>query len=197
MKGIKPIWIILFVTMAGIISCQPKESSVVERKALRTRNPTTYVFNEPKSVIRIAIISALGDLKYKDLTLLYTGSRFLMSDTFDLFEQPGNSDDFLLTPSPSNLFPFKSVEYFRDSLGVEYHASFHLHIVALNEGQTQVDVITIDPKIIVGVKDQLSPHLKRPLEYQAVEPSTVEEYEILRIIGYEIGTAEMPKIIYP
>jgi hypothetical protein len=160
------------------------------------KNPTSYIFNRRKYALKIDVLNALGGLKYRDMMLSYLGSSLTPMDTLDIFYQEGNSDDFYL--SSSKAFIGKSFVYKRGNEPLDYAASFHIQLNAVDSAKTEVIITTVKPRVVVGKEFwPQGPHFVRPLLYKNVPPSTIEEYEILLKIGGETGEKNMPTIIYP
>jgi hypothetical protein len=183
---------ILFLLSFLLFGC----SDIPERIA-DVKNPTSFVFNKSKLKVREAIIEKFGHLQFKDMILYFNGGKFRHIDTVGIFKQPGNEDDFYL--AASNHFSIgRSCIYKMDNSALEYSASFHVHIVSIENNQTEVKIVTIKPRVVIG-KDILpsGPHFVRQLKYYNVEPSTVEEYEILLTIGRALGQKGMPQLKKP
>jgi hypothetical protein len=93
----------------------------------------------------------------------------------------------------------KSMNYKRkDSGTLDYEAWFYLHLETLDEMKTKISIKTLEPRIIVG-RELLPtpPNLVRKDKTMAVEPSTIEEYEILLEIGRLVGENDMPPLSLP
>jgi len=73
-----------------------------------------------------------------------------------------------------------------------------LHIKSIDGLHSQITVTTIDSKIVIG-KEMIPkpPHFVRKDKTLAVEPSTIEEYEILLEIGKLVGEKGMPPLSLP
>ena len=86
----------------------------------------------------------------------------------------------------------------KNAVFLDYRVSFYLHLENIDENHTKVSIKTIEPNVIVG-NDLLPspPHFIRNYKIMVVEPSTIEEYEILLEIGKLIGEKEMPLLILP
>jgi hypothetical protein len=170
-------------------------SNAAERIAT-LNNPTKFVFHKPKTEVTKAIISEFDHFKFAGRALNYkNGELSEPIDSLDIFDQPGNEDDFYLTQSLDVDNVVQSKNYKVNGEFPEYFASFHLHINAIDSMSTEVEIITIDPKIVIGKEFFPSGlHFARLNEYQKVEPSTIEEYEILLKIGAALGEKNMPKL---
>ena len=83
-----------------------------------------------------------------------------------------------------------------DSL--DYLAGFYLHLESINESHAKISITTIDPRVIIGRELLPSPpNMVRRDNTMLVEPSTIEEYEILLEIGKLVGEKNMPPINLP
>lgn len=152
-------------------------------------NPTRFVFACNQDSLREVIISKL--FKYKGMDLYFEGSEYPL-EAKEIFTYPENRQDFYL----SNVdLPWLKKSYVYP--GLWYNASFHLHINSIDATHTEVIINTINPQVIIGKKILPTfPHFARDYKYEDVEPSTIEEYEILFLIGQELGM-DMPAIKYP
>lgn len=176
----------------------PACSQTVEKKIFNEVNPISYVFNWPLEDVKNAIFYGFDDFKYNDLVLCYKGGVFHPLDTSNIFQQVGNNDDFYLMSRPSNFFYGKSRLYSIEGKPLDYTASFHIHLESVENIQTVVKVVTINPRVAVGTNAlPQGPHLVKPIDYMKVAPSTIEEYEILFEIGRILGEKKMPPIKYP
>lgn len=175
--------LILLVTLL-LLSC----SSLPEKRTI-IPNPTKYTFSCSKDSVRQTIISEL--YKYKvTMRLYFEGSEF-PEEVADIFSRPENKEDFYLYDE----LPWINESYVYP--GLKYHASFHLHILEIDKGHTEVIVNTLNPRVIIGEELLPSgPHFAKDYKYHDVEPSTIEEYEILFKIGQALNQ-DMPKVLYP
>jgi len=180
--------LILFASLL-LLRC----SSLPENKRTIIPNPTKYTFSCSKDSLRQTIISEL--YKYKvTMTLYFEGSEFPM-DPKGLekhFSRPENKEDFFLFDEFS---PWINESYVYP--GLKYDASFQLHLVEIDKGHTEVIVNTINPRVLIGEEFLPTlPHSAHDYKYHDVEPSTIEEYEILFKIGKAIKE-DMPEVKYP
>jgi hypothetical protein len=120
----------------------------------------------------------------------------VLGEISDLFSQPANKLDFCLMPV---YYISKSMIYKRENgSSLDYEAWFYLHLEAAEKNMTKVNIRTIEPKIIVGKELlPLPPHFVRKDKTIQVEPSTIEEYEILIKIGNLVGEKDMPALNLP
>ncbi|NTW33502.1 MAG: hypothetical protein HGB12_12925, partial [Bacteroidetes bacterium] len=78
-----------------------------------------------------------------------------------------------------------------------YHGTYQIHLEKLSDKQTRVSIIVSDSGIIYGTKLPVLPNMIRVNKLKAMPPTTVEEYEILQIIGRGLGVKDMPSIKIP
>jgi hypothetical protein len=183
-------YIIYFLLGFCILSC----SYSPEQKQLLEQNPTSYTFPSGLEEVKEKIETNLNRGKFRHMDLFSKKKSYKPLDSVDIFDQPGNNNDYFLSPSYSNFTIGKSKIYTDN----DYIASFHLHLRAIDSMATEIEIKTINPKIIVG-KDLLpsGPHFSRQLKYLDVKPSTIEEYEILLIVGKSLGQSSMPDLKLP
>jgi hypothetical protein len=184
-------------------------------------NPTNYEFEASITDVKAAVQKACGDEWRKDLAgksrgIVWKGGgdpqsrRFLTkalqqpeprlfwkgdADALakGLLTKPGNEDDAYVYNADA---AFESQVYFKDGQPLFYQADFHLHLTALGPRKTRVEIFTYDPCVGTGVDERWSPHGPR-LVRVVVEPSTLEEYQILLRIGEQLQTTNMPPLVTP
>jgi len=193
MRNISRISFVVLIIFSNflLVSCKNRVYKIVTEK----KNPTEYIFNISK------------DSLYKTMTVKLTFLRIMSimsikdkinvpSEISKLFSQVINKQDiFLLSDGgywKSKIYQKKNGEF------LDYRVSFYLHLENIDENHTKVSIRTIEPKVIVG-KDLLPspPHFVRNSKIMVVEPSTIEEYEILLEIGKLVGEKEMQLLILP
>lgn len=171
-------------------------NSLPEEKKLEQKNPTTYIYNISKEVLRSQLISNIDRFRSIHLTLLYDEIGIEPLDTLEIFEPPKNKYDFYL--EQEIYWQFKSLVYFVDGNPALYEAGFHLHLEEIDKQRTKVSIYTIRPRIVLGTDFLPSPpHFVRKSRYMNVTPSTIEEYKILVLVGQIVNEANMPLILYP
>ena len=156
---------------------------------LVTPNPTTYVFDAD-------IEEVVDAIKEKKRTLLhYGGLRFkgdrIFYDT-SIYNNPNNINDAILV----SIDYIKSKTYYRFGEPAPYNVNFHLHLESISEHKTKVEIFTLEPKIVLFEIGIAAIHFGFTW-MKKVPPSTIEEYEILLIIGKELGEKGMPACNYP
>jgi hypothetical protein len=185
--------VIIFISICmgvSFASCQNKIIKIEQEK----KNPVEYIFSCSKDSLHNVISKQLEinnlmvwDSKHGSMVL---------KEISHLFSQNGNSSDFCLE---SIDYIGKSKTYFAtDGAHLDYRAWFYLHLEAIDKANTRIKITTIEPKVIVG-RELLPtpPHFVRRDKTIAVEPSTIEEYEILLKIGDLVGEKDMPPLILP
>jgi hypothetical protein len=160
--------------------------------ALSNKNPTIYTFNSNTIEVRKVIKLNFSILEFKGMSLAFFEDNNPFSK--DIFKNPVNKNDAYLY----SFDLFNSSIYYKDSKPLLYSASFHIHLDSIDNNHTTVTINTIHPKVLVGKKFGLRDNLRiRTADFRDVEPSTVEEYEILLKIGTAIDEKDMPKLIMP
>ena len=160
-------------------------------------NPTEYIFNSNIQKIKTAIENQFSNYKFNKMWLekSLNPESIKIKEVFKKFKN--NQNDFYLYSSGP--IGFSQVYKDKNGHGLEYYATFYLRVTEIDSIKTKVEVITIDPMIVNG-KDIIPslPHLVKKDKFKVVPPSTIEEYEILLIIGKEVGLMDkMPKLNKP
>lgn len=178
------------IILLFFLSCTEPDYQEVN---LSEKNLTTYTYNFSMEAVKASIVAQFQNYNYRKMGLYYTDNFY--PDSLRLFEQPGNKDDFCLSTYDDPIG--KSYLYFIDGKSLDYIASFHLHVSQLDSLRTKVEVKTLKSKIITGKKLIPNIHGVRPFNYKEIEPSTIEEYEILLLIGKKLGQEDMPELKKP
>lgn len=147
----------------------------IEVKPLLRKNPTSFVFHSSiRAVIRIIESMDPGQAP------LVVGKRY----------------NFFLGALHDPIG--KSAVYFARGEALDYLAEFNLCIRKRGDEETAVQVDTTRSEVIAGKKfgfGSCGPGFAN--RYVAVEPTTIEEYEILLKIGRALGEKDMPPLILP
>lgn len=186
----KTIIIVFIYFVSTLASCQNKVIKVEQKK----KNPIEYIFSCSKDSLHNVISK---QLKISNM-MLWDSQHGIMvlEEVSNMFSQKGNSSDFCLMPI---YFISKSKIYFtKDGDLLDYEAWFYLHLESIEKTLTKVKITTIEPKVIVG-RELLPtpPHFGRNYKKIDVQPSTIEEYEILLKIGELVGEKGMPSVNIP
>ncbi|OIP01314.1 MAG: hypothetical protein AUJ98_04905 [Bacteroidetes bacterium CG2_30_33_31] len=171
-----------------VSSCnETKHITFIEKE----KNPTEFVFHENMQKVRQIIIANFSKWQYCD---------------YGLFQNKNYKNGLLSLPENKNDFTFESLHsgcaskvYFqKNGKPFIYDVDkFHIHLDSLDSNTTKVRIIVINPKIATRLT--LLPTLfgSRAQKYKAVPPTTVEEYEILLIIGRALNVKYMPELVIP
>lgn len=174
----------------SLVSCKDK----IIKIELSKDNPVEYTFNTPKDSLYKIISTQLSinnmmiwDAIHKDMVI---------EEISNLFSYTKNKSDFCLMPID---YLSKSKIYLKENGdSLEYEAWFYLHLEAVDKMHTKVSIKTIEPKIIIGRElIPKPPHFVRRDKTIPVEPSTIEEYQILLKIGKLLKEQNMPSLILP
>ena len=166
---------LLFITISVLtIGCYSKEK-------LQSPNPTSYVFDAGIEDVRKAITRVEDSL---DGNTVYAKEDY----ENDIFSKNIKNDALLV-----NICDVKSKMFFRFGKPLPYFPEFIIHLDSISEKKTNVVVYTSDTTIVVGGIGV--PHFGYTWE-KKVSPSTIEEYEILLLIGQQLGQEGMPECNY-
>ncbi|MBI5019883.1 MAG: hypothetical protein HZB59_00410 [Ignavibacteriales bacterium] len=189
--------IFLIVTFLLLVGCDSKYG-YYELK-MPKKNPTSYIFNFSIDVIKIIIKQ-----NHEKMPLKYIESAEDSSIVWGeyILRKPENKNDFYLMnmlPSDTSIIYYRVIDETVKTLPYIY--SIHLHITSLDSSKTLVNVITIRPRICIGVR---FPYNVLPISepdaslMKIVAPSTIEEYTVLLVIGEALGMKDkMPTLILP
>ena len=167
---------LLFITISVLtIGCYTKEKLLVP-------NPTSYVFDAGSEDVRKAILTRVEDSL--DGYTIYAKEDYEK----DILSKNIKNDALLV-----NICDVKSKMFFRFGKPLPYFPEFIIHLDSISEKKTNVVVYTSDTTIVVGGIGV--PHFGYTWE-KKVSPSTIEEYEILLLIGQQLGQEGMPECNY-
>ena len=172
----KTLIVLLFITISVLtIGCYSKEK-------LQSPNPTSYVFDAGIEDVRKAILTRVEDSL--DGYTVYAKEDY----DNDILSKNIKNDALL-----RNHYDVKSKMFFRFGNPLPYFPQFIIHLDSISEKKTNVVVYTSDTTIVVGGIGV--PHFGYTWE-KKVSPSTIEEYEILLLIGQQLGQEGMPECNY-
>ena len=188
-RYLKFIFIGIFLLVSFLlVSCNEKVYKIVIDK----KNPIEYIFKTPKDSLYKTISLKYDFLGLSIMTL--KNRNIIPPEIYELLKQENNNKDIFLW----SIGKFWKSRIYKNSDGefFDYDVSFYLHLEKVDENNTKVTVKTIEPEIIIGNELLPSlPHMVRKYKKITVEPSTIEEYEILIEIGKRIGEKDMPQLI--
>lgn len=169
--------------------------SSIKKADLHRKNPVEYIFEANAIQVRNIISKEFAHRKYRDMRLYQKGVGEGMVE-YEPLKKPENELDFLLVPSPGYAIGYSEL-YTKGLKGLPYIATFHLHLVELDSSHTKVEIRTLDPEVVVGKSFfPTLPHFGMGSRRKSVEPTTIEEYEILYCIGTALNL-NMPTVKYP
>jgi hypothetical protein len=108
--------------------------------------------------------------------------------------KPGTENDAYLSGGGTCIGESKT--YFKDDQPLIYFADFHIHLTALDERKTRVEIFTYGSYVVTGLDESWSPHGPSLISAE-VDPTTIEQYQILLDIGRQLGAKEMPPLLTP
>jgi hypothetical protein len=157
------------------------------------KNHTVYSFNANIPQVKKAIRLKFEKRGFRDMGYcVFEDNNPFAENTFQ--DKENLNDAYLYSHDTIG----KSYIYHNRKGGLWYWASFHIHIQTINDSLTKVEIRTIKPKVKTGL--QLKPGDNFSLfgyKYKEVPPSTVEEYQILLMIGEALGEKNMPALKLP
>lgn len=167
--------------------------SDLEKLEFNEKNPTIFTYSYSIDRVKSTILDQFKDYNYRKMGLYFKENFY--PDSLSIFTQIGNENDFCLSTYDDPIG--KSYLYLKNGRPLDYIASFHLHLVVIDSSQTKIEVRTLKSKVVDGLNLLPNVHGVRSFKYQKVDPSTIEEYEILLRIGAALGQKEMPRLKEP
>lgn len=166
-----------------------------EKVEFEDKNPTKYCFDFPYKKVKNAIKIEFDKAKFKNRYLYFKDDDPFLEKGSEIFKEESNKFDAILT---GDNFYSKSYIYYKNDMLLDDESVFQIHISSISEDKTCLEVVNINPRIKIGVYLMFTHDLsfKGP-KYITVEPSTIEEYEILYLIGKRLGQKDMPAVKYP
>jgi len=154
---------------------------MIEAKRLPRRNPTSYVFKVSDQEAHQGVVRALGHYDWRRMGL----------------------DDWSAEDRTFHLRNFhdpigKSPVYFAKGEPLDFLAEFRIDIVRRGPLESEVSVSVLRPEVINGKQfgfGSCGPGFAN--RYVPVEPTSIEEYEILLKIGAALQEKGMPELILP
>jgi hypothetical protein len=195
---------------------------ILQQRLLPHPNPTAYDFDADVSHVKGAVKRAFdkwrdeqttkyqamvwkgsGDAETQHILSLVLQSSGLMqllwkedgdAPTKDTFTKPGNENDAYIFGGDTPVG--ESQVYFKDGQPLIYYANFHIHLTVVSPQKTRVEIFTDDSSLAAGLDKSWSPH-GPALIFVKVDPTTIEQYQILLGIGEQLGTKDMPQLVTP
>jgi len=190
------------------LSCS-RGVSRIQTRALPAPNPTNYTFSMPllevyakalevfsiEHQVTNPIFGRLPASSHLEINVLFPECATNAAFGQAVFHNPGNSNDLYLH-SMHSPFVYSPVYLGKDG-GLPFIAAFHLHLTGTSTN-TIVSVMAEDAEVVNGRKFGLGscgPGMAN--NYVKVQPTTIEEYSILRYLGNYLGTTNMPPLVLP
>jgi transcription elongation factor GreA-like protein len=203
MKKIKIIVLYTFILMI-LSSCIGFRKVKFDEK-----NPASYTFHIQSTKIidiilhdfKIDRLKSVEDfMKVQDISIkswnIYTISEYNKFKASEkIFINEGNKSDLIIVSEPNPVVSYSKI-YKKFWKSLEYVAKFQLHFVSLSETETKIEIITLDPKVLYWSLNLFNSGHSY-VNFKAVEPTTIEEYEILLRIGNLINEKNMPSLKVP
>lgn len=164
---------------------------------LDKENPTSYVFHKDTAFIKENLKKKLDTYEFKGMFLSYNGKRYY-DETLciePILQLDANKYDFYL----HKYEPIGRTKKYRSLFCYStYEVSFLIHFEYIDNNKTFIKIKTINPQIMTGFKFKLGDNYSflEP-RFKKIEPTTIEEYELLFYIGKCIGEKNMPDLILP
>jgi len=182
--------ILLIIAVLILQSCALTFTCKLDRE-----NPTSYIFNKDVEFIKETIKEKLGKKEFKRMSLCYNGKTYCNAVSGGILKSKSNINDFYLY-SHTNIGRTK--KYRSLFCHSKYEASFHIHIEYIEKDKTRITINTINPEIKVGYEFKRGDgHGFIQPRYKEIKPTTIEEYELLLLIGKYLGEENMPNLILP
>lgn len=207
--GILSLFAYLF---SGVII---EEFASIETKSLPQKNPTSYTFKGNLEDVRKKIVPALdhpefeSPFPFKAYDGLETRGYEVHSDFYiceagddiclgtndkkveEIFKKKENQKDIYLA---SDGIPIFSSTYYMLGKPLKFRTDFHIHLEATEDEKTKITIAPINPVIYKGYGGT-GLHGAILQKQIPVEATTVEEYQLLRYIGFVLGEKDMPEVI--
>jgi hypothetical protein len=203
---IKGLTLILAVALLAV-SCT-RGVSRIRTRPLPQPNPTSCSFPLPLADVRDRALEAFSiehqvnqpifgrsaiTMHFEDILSAECATNAVFAKA--VFRDPANTNDIYLHTFD---MPFvTSSVYCGRNGGLPFIAAFHLHLTS-SGSNTLVKVTALDTQVVNGEKFGVGPcGPGYGWIFEKVQPTTVEEYSILRYLGYYLGVTNMPEVILP
>lgn len=196
-------YVLCIVTIFVYASLFGQKSKILQIDSAE-KNSTEYIFHFSKDSVENAIVKAFdrkhGGKCYCEDMIIYCGKEIVARIGNTLLRNP-KTITYETKDTLFYLFQIKcpSKVYFQKN-GYPYTfapARIQFYIDTLGENLTKVWIEVVKPEVLYGKTWHSLPHGVRTWKYKAVPSTTVEEYEILQILGNTLGEKDMPEIKIP
>jgi len=162
------------ILILWVLACSDPHVDIIK---LHAKNPTTFVFPKTLEEVETAIAEAFADFSYREMFIeILSNHRGARLYNYHM---------------PISLSPVYRV----GGKELPYLAEFLLQIEPSPKGvATRVSVIASQTKVIAGkTSGFLNPHGPANI-YVSVDSTSIEEYEILQILGGRLGVLLPPSV---
>ena len=163
-----------------------QESDIVRIDYVGT-NPTEYTFPVPIDSIRECILHIGHYGKFKGLRMMdYDGDSLILRD--------------IVPAKYSYVYAYRNKNRRESAPNPRQHYELAIDLISVSPEETKVRINTIGHTIVSGVKywTSLTFDGRYVAKLRDVESTTIEEYELLRYIGKQLGHIDsMPYVNYP
>lgn len=179
-----------------VVGCEGGKNTIEER-SMPQKNPTTYEFDASLDAVKAAITAARGE-GWNDAQLHGGGELAWKKDgnpfASKVFEDPRNENDAYLGIACYAYAVGNSQMYLKDGNELSYYADFQIHLTQNGASRTRVEIIAKNSRVLAGTE---SHPFARAGIFLDVDPTSIEDYQILLDIGKQLGDRDMPKLILP
>lgn len=182
----------------------------LEIKTIPQKNPTSYIFEGDIAEVRARILKATSSKRSEEEDKAFpfkspdnqsrkadyfvtTKDEAFSPDLEKLFEKPENLQDIYLENDGLGII---SPTYYALGKPLRYLIDFHIHLESVQDNKTKVSIIPVKPRVYKGYKGRGMHGALLPKQVP-VEPTTIEEYQLLRYIGFVLGEEDMPEVLLP
>ena len=203
----------LFLVSSLIAGCS-RDVELVRTLPLPRLNPTSRTFDLPVTELKGRILEIFAsERQWKDpvfprVSYYWAPMAGRLQPIFEIehaassnwskamFQDRQNANDVYLH-SPESVICLSPV-YRGPQFGMPYCADFHIHLLTESDAQTRLEVKAIDSRIINGQLYGYGPcGCGFATRTEPVEPTTVEEYQVLLYLARHLGVTNMPDVILP
>jgi hypothetical protein len=175
----------------------------------KEKNPTSFIFPVPLIKLSDIIIQDFGIIRSKNLdefssvqeisnrswNILSIGEYNMTKRSKNIFINEENKYDVVIIPEPNPIVSYSKI-YKKFWKPLKYLAEFELHFIYITETETKIEIITHNPKVLYWSFNFFNSGHSY-VKCKTVEPTTIEEYEILLRVGNLVGEKHMPPLKLP
>ncbi|MGE5436226.1 MAG: hypothetical protein ACM3O3_03280 [Syntrophothermus sp.] len=205
---LKPKYFKYFILIFISVGCQFEEEPrpKVIKLELSQKNPVSFVFDFPKERIKEVLKSGIFsqyDSHNQFLTSFYkiNEKNPFLPDSLKFLEH----EEYFEIGFNRNHFPMSRLYVSEELEPLPNHSAYLIRMLPVSKNKTEVNITTLCNEVMLHTESMKSKELAflscnshRLPTMVIIEPSTIEEYEILQLIGQSLGIKDkMPRINYP